>query len=299
MKTSLYTKVGKVVKKIFGIEDFSLFRKNVHKRLGMIFYHKKYTADDIITVMKEMGMKRGSLVCIHASMKEFYNYSGTTEELIDKILETIGGSGTLVMPAFPDVRLFSDTYIFDPINDKTGAGYLAEVFRKYKGVQRSINVQSSVCAIGPLTDYLCNDHHKSRDCWDTSSPWYRLCEKDGLIFNLGMPRNYISTFEHCVESILQYEHPYWAQFFTKEKVYKYYDEDKNVQMYKSITSEIERRPHEPTIFKWLTKNDWAHSKISNLEIKVFYSKSCLNKMLNLGRLGVSLYWVPSSKKYIF
>ena len=27
-------------------------------------------------------MKKGSVICIHASMKEFYNYQGTAEELI-------------------------------------------------------------------------------------------------------------------------------------------------------------------------------------------------------------------------
>jgi aminoglycoside 3-N-acetyltransferase len=114
-----------------------------------------------------------------------------------------------------------------------------------------------------------------------------------------MPHNYIGTFEHCVESILQYEHPYWAQFFTKERFDRFYDEDKQVHTYKSITSEIERRPYEPTIYKWLTINDWKYTKISNLKIKVFYSKNCLNKMLNLGRLGISLYWVPSTKKFVF
>lgn len=299
MKISLYTRLGKIVKNILGIDDFSLFRKNMHKRLGMILYHKKYTADDIVSTMRELGMKRGSLVCIHSSMKEFYNYKGTAEELINKILEVLGESGTLMMSAFPDVKLFSESYIFDSKNDKTGAGYLAEVFRKYEGVKRSINVQHSVCAIGPLSDYLCKDHHKSKDCWDSNSPWYRLCEKNGQVFNLGMPHNYIGTFEHCVESILQYEHEYWAQFFTKEKVYKYYNEEGQVQTYKNITSGIERRPYEPTIYKWFTNNDWKYTKISNLEIKVFYSKKCLDKMLCLGRLGISLYWIPSTKNHVF
>lgn len=299
MKTSSYTKIGKRVKHLFGIKDFSLFKKDLKKKIGRLYYQKKYSSDDIIKVMSEMGMKKGSLVCIHSSMKEFYNFNGTAEGLISKILDFIGPTGTLMMPAFPDVRLFTDYYIFDPQKDKTGAGYLSEVFRKYPGVKRSVNIQSSACAIGPLADYLCENHYKSKDCWDEMSPWYRLCEKDGLVFNLGMPRNYIATFEHCVESILQYEHPYWAQLFTKEKTWKYYNEDGEVRSYKNMICEIERRPHEPTIFKWFNENNWQHTKISNLEIKVFYSKKCLEKMLNLGRLGISLYWIPSTKKYSF
>lgn len=288
-----------IVKKMLGIKDFSLLKKNIHKNIGKLIYHKRYTSDDLIFIMERMGMKKGSLVCIHSSMKEFYNYDGTVEELISKILESIGSEGTLMMPAFPDYSLLKEGYIFDLESDRTGAGYLAETFRKYPEVQRSINVLHSVCAIGPLAEYLLKDHHKGTDCWDTMSPWYRLCENDGLIFNLGMPRNYIGTFEHCVESILKYEHPYWAQFFTRKETFYYYDANRNICSYVGFMSEIPRRTCEMRIFKWFSDLDWRISRISNLEIKVFYSKHCLDKMLNLGRIGVSLYWKPSTKKFKF
>lgn len=84
MKQSYLTTLGIIFKKITGIKDISLFRKNLHKRIGKLWYHKKYTADDIIAVMCQLGMKTGSIICIHASMKEFYNYQGTAEELIKK-----------------------------------------------------------------------------------------------------------------------------------------------------------------------------------------------------------------------
>lgn len=296
---SSYSKIALLIKKLLGIKDFSLLMKNFHKGVGKMLYYKKYTADGIVSVMQRMGMKDGSLVCIHASMKEFYNYKGTAIELIEKIIEVIGPNGTLMMPAFPDYSLLTDDYIFDKRVDKTGAGYLSEEFRKYPGVMRSINVNHSVCAIGPLADYLLSEHHKGINCWDELSPWYRLCEKDGLVFNIGMPRNYIGTFEHCVESVLQYEHPYWGQFFTRKKEYRYYNDTGGIEVYTNMINDIERRTRESKIFKWLTSNDWKYEKISNLEIKVFYSKNCLKKMICLGRLGISLYWMPSTNEYVF
>ena len=63
----------------------SLLRKDIHKRIGKLLYHQKYTADEIVETMCNLGMKKGSVICIHASMKEFYNYQGTAEELIKKI----------------------------------------------------------------------------------------------------------------------------------------------------------------------------------------------------------------------
>ena len=167
MHLSIYTRLGGFVKKVMGINDFSLFKKNVHKKIGRLIYHKKYSAHDIVLVMMNMGVQRGSVVCIHSSMKEFYNYKGTAKDLINEILCLIGPEGTLIMPAFPsNSQRYQEGYIFDKNDDPTGAGYLAEEFRKYPGVIRSINVQHSVCAIGKYADFLVKDHHLSHDCWD-------------------------------------------------------------------------------------------------------------------------------------
>lgn len=300
MRRSIYTRIARGIKTLTGIKDFSLLRKKIHREIGKIFYTEKYTVDDLISNMQAMGMTRGSVVCIHSSMKEFYNYTGTATELIASILKIIGPEGTLAMPAFPDYRYFQDPdYIFDRQNDKTGAGYLAETFRKYPGVKRSLNVQHAVCAIGKMADFILKDHLYSHDCWDKNSPWYRLCELNALIFNMGMPRAYIGTFHHCVESLLQYEHPYWAQFFNKMQSYRYYDEAREAKTYFTHVSKLERRTRESKLLRHFTSEDWQIRKISNLEIKVFYSKHCLDKMIALGRMGITVYYVPSPKKYKF
>ncbi len=283
-----------------GINDISLFRKNVHKRIGKILYHKKYSAKDIVSIMKDMGIQKGSVVCVHASMKEFYNYEGTASELIDSIIKEIGPEGTLVMPAFPVKTLTEKSnYIFNVNEDPTGAGYLAETFRKYPGVKRSINVIHSVCAIGKYADYLTKDHQFTHDCWDRNSPWQRMIELDAIVINLGMPRFYIGTFDHCVESILQYEHPYWAQFFTLRKEYKYYDEKGNVLTYINYTLEIDRRTRERQVFKYFSSDMMTECRLSNLLIKSFRSKPCFEKMLDLGRKGIGIYYVPDPKKFKF
>ena len=43
----------------------------------------------------------------------------------------------------------------------------------------------------------------------------------------------------------------------------------------------------------------TYTKISNLLINVFYAAPCLEKMLELGRRGITMYYVPSPKKYKF
>lgn len=297
---TFFSKVVPAIKKIVGIRDLSLWRKKWDKRIGKIIYHKKYNATELVNIMQKMGMKRGSVVCIHSSMMQFYNYHGTANELIDRILKVIGNDGTLMMPAFPPTpQKGYDNYVFDPTNDRTKAGFLAETFRKYPGVKRSNNVHHSVCAIGKYADYLTKDHTNGENCWDKTSPWYRICELGGLVFNLGLPRSYMGTFHHCVEAILCKEHPYWGQFFTYQQTYKYLDENGSIQTYQNYEGNLIRKTRKKKIFKYFTPEDWKIDRISNLEIKVFYAKNALEKMLELGRTGVSVYYIPSPKKFKF
>ncbi len=291
------------IKKILGISDISLFRKKLSKRIGKIVYHKRYNAQDLVRVMETLGLKEGSVVCIHASMMQFYNYTESAKDLIELILTKIGPEGTLVMPAFPQKpSLPYDQYVFDPNNEKTAAGHLAEVFRTYPGVLRSNNVHHSVCAIGKHAKYLIEDHTKGRNCWDEYSPWYRMCELNALIFNLGLPRSYMGTFHHCVEGILYKEKnlPYWSQFFTYSQKYKYLDKNGKICSYENLEDRnLLRKTYKKKVTRFFNEYDWRITKLSNLEIKVFYSKNALSKLISLGRQGITVYYLPSPKKYNF
>lgn len=302
MNRSIYTRLGILFKKITGIKDISLMRKNLHKRIGMLFYKKKYVTKDIIDAMSRMGVKPGSVVCIHASMKEFYNYQGTAQELIDAIINFITPEGTLMMPAMPfnDLRFVNlETYIFNPKTDKTAAGYLAETFRNYPDVYRSINIQHSVCAWGKHAKWLTQDHHKGLNCWDEFSPYHRMAQLGGIVVNLGMPDFYIGTFDHCVEAILYKEHPYWQQFINKQQTFRYYDENGKVCQYTCLTGDIDCRSREKRLIKYFGNDIHKQEKVSNLLINIFYASPCLEKMLELGRKGITMYYVPSPKKYTF
>lgn len=300
MQHSIITTLGIVLKKLTGIKDFSLLRKNIHKQWGKLVYHQTYSADDLVRVMCSLGMQQGSVVCIHASMKEFYNYQGSAEELIEKIQNVITPEGTLLMPAYPNPEIQQNsTYIFNVTRDKTAAGYLAETFRKSKNVKRSINVQHSVCAWGKHADWLLNDHAHCVNCWDENSPWYRMTTLNAMVFTLGLGEHYIGTFDHCVEALLYKEYPYWKQFFTKNKTYRYYTPQGQVKEYQCIEGELERRTHERTLIRHFSPSIYRKTKLSNLLIKVFESKPCLDIMLDLGRKGITMYYVPSPKKYKF
>jgi|SRR5690554_3042082 len=297
--------IRKLIKKFFGINGISLFVKKQKKKMLKKIYTKKYSADDLIAEMCKMGMEKGSVIFIHSSMTEFYNYTGTAQELIDKIINIIGEEGTLMMPAYPKNKSKlmgsnqSDNKIdFDVNNTPSGAGYLSEVFRTYPGVKRSINLQHSVCAYGKLAEYFTTEHHLSITAWDEKSPYYKMSQTETLVFAFGLPY-FLGTMIHCTESLLKDKYQYFSMFFTKNSSYSYKDKNGEIGIHNFLTHKVERKRDKKRIIKkYFDKNEFHTVKISNLRIEIVKAKYTLDLFLDLAERGITMYSKPSPDNYI-
>ena len=301
----LRKKLIRIAKRILGIPQnqtltLRSFQKYFRLRFGPWVYKKKINTKDSIEEMKKMGMKNGSNIFIHSTWDEMYNYNGSEENLIDAILEVIGPEGTLIMPALPLLRKGK---IFDVKKSITGAGTLAETFRRYPGVKRSINVQHSVCALGPQSDFLLKEHHLGESCWDEKSPYFRLSQIDALVFTLGLRRYYIGTMLHCVESVLRKSYPYYSSFYTREPVkHEYIDYDGEHKYYYCYDNRYVRYKFFATkrmTKKHFNKNWYACSQISNLIIGVYHAKEIIPHLINLGKKGIDVYQNSGKRGYKF
>ena len=293
----------KLVKKAFKINNLSVFIQKKKKSIFRQIYKKKYTTDDIIEKMKLMGMRKGAVVFIHSSMTEFYNFIGTPEELITKIIETIGEDGTLMMPAYPKSKnILSEEYQidgvdFDVLKTPSGAGYLTEVFRNYHGVKRSINQQHSVCAWGKLAEFFVSEHHLSQTPWDEQSPYYKMTLTNTLVFSLGLPY-FLPTVYHCTESLLRQKYKYFNLFFEKKITYSYRDENNNIGIHEMFICGINRRTNNKrTIKKYFKPKEFSQCKLSNLWIEMVYAKYIVDLFINLAENGITIFFEPPSKKY--
>lgn len=304
-------KVKNAVKDLFGISDWTYQKKRIKKSIGRHFYKKKYNADELIDKMASMGMEPGDIVFLHSSMMEFYNYQGTGEEFIEKLIAFLGPDGTLAMPAFPKNKLSlcksckteeyhgdEDPIKFDVRNTPTGAGYLPELFRKMPGVKRSINIQHSVCAIGKWADYLTCDHHLSLTAWDEKSPYYRLTLLKAKVFSLGLP-SFVSTVIHCTESMLYGKYEYFDQFFDQAISYNYLDENGKQGTHNMRTSFIERHPNKKLylVKNYFEEGKYLKGKISNLSIRMADASYTLNRFMELAEQGIVMYSQPNPRKY--
>ena len=225
----------------------------------------------------------------------------SAKELIAEIIEEIGEGGTLMMPAYPKskpISKFDDKVNFDVNHTPSGAGYLTEVFRKYAGVKRSINIQQSVCAYGKLADYFVSEHHYSVTNWDEFSPYYKMSMMNTLVFSFGLPY-FLGTIIHCTESVLRTKYAYFQMFFKKEKKYKYIDADGNIGEQCYWTHDFARkRSKKKIIKKYFNKAQFHHTKISNLRIEMIDAKYTLDLYLQLADCGITMYSIPSPKRYL-
>ena len=295
------------IKKILGIsatEGLSIesLLKCWHLRLGPYFYKHKYDAKEVVSAMQRAGLKEGSVVFIQSSWSEFYNCISSEEELIEEILKAIGPNGTLAMACMPLIRKGK---IFNVRKSVTKAGLLAETFRKYPNVKRSINVRHSVCALGPMADYLVSEHHMGETPWDEKSPYYKLSKIDALVFGLGLGKYWIGTIVHCVESLLKNEVPYYNDMFFKEKKeYHYIDYDGVEKSYWNYDMPVNGPKIRVSSYfknrhicrKYLNNH---YQQVSNLQISCWSAEEVVNTLVSLGRKGIDCFMLPSKKGYKF
>lgn len=300
-------KFKKFIRKCVGIptnEDLSINNMLHHWRLkyGPMIYKRKYSANDVVTAMCKAGMKEGSVVFIQSSWSEFYNCTSSEEELIAEILKAIGPEGTLAMACMPLMRKGK---VFNVKKTVTSAGLLAETFRKYPGVKRSIHERHSVCAIGPQADYLLSEHHLGETAWDKKSPYYKLSTIGALIFGLGLGKYWVGTIIHCVDSLLKDEIPYYHDlFFSYKTEYRYIDYDGQEKTYWNYDMpETGSKIRVGSYFKnrhicrkYLHNH---YQQVSNLQISCWNADEVVPVLVNLGRRGIDSNLLPSKKGYKF
>ncbi|MBT3377616.1 MAG: AAC(3) family N-acetyltransferase [Lentisphaerae bacterium] len=111
------------------------------------------TRADIHAGLKALDLGPGSAAMVHSSLSAFGHVQGGADAVIDALLDTIGATGTLVMPTFTWGEFHARKQVtFDTRHTVCETGRIPETFRQRQGVTRSLHVCHSVAACGPGTD---------------------------------------------------------------------------------------------------------------------------------------------------
>jgi aminoglycoside 3-N-acetyltransferase len=162
------------------------------------------TKDELKKAFSEVGLRSGMAVLLHSSMHGLGYVVNGALDVIDALLEILGESGTLLMPAHtgqltdptdwrnpPIPSRFCETVKqcmrqFDPKTTPVrNRGIIAQTFLSYPGVHRSSHPLNSVSAKGAQAAYFTEDHdlHSSEGI---QSPIGRLYEQDGYVLLMGV-----------------------------------------------------------------------------------------------------------------
>lgn len=157
----------------------------------------------IVKDLRNLGIKDGDILFVHSSLRSIGFVEGGADTVIDALLEAIGPSGTLVMPAFSYVNgsmleTLQRGIVFDPQKAPVVVGTIPETFRKRLGVRRSIHPTHSVCALGAKAEWITSGAENAPTNFGPGTPSYKIMEENGFILGLGCHFGHC-TYTHVIE----------------------------------------------------------------------------------------------------
>ena len=163
------------------------------------------TAQSMLSVLRELGIKEGDSVLVHSSFKSLGEVEEGAKTVIDAFEAAVGKEGTLVFPTLCMTE-FDKVYETWHIDKPSDAGYLTNYFRLLDGAVRSNQATHSVAARGKHAKYLTETHGETGKRYgiygDTpfsaDSPWEKMYHMNTKVVMIGVDLRKC-TFRHYVE----------------------------------------------------------------------------------------------------
>lgn len=160
--------------------------------------------EDLKIGFRKLGLAEGDNVIVHASLGALGFVCGGAQPVIEALLETVGESGTIMMPtqSWKNLDPKAGVHWEEPeewwqiIRDNWPAyeaeitptntmGAVAEMFRKWPGAKRSSHPARSFAAKGKHAEYLIANHDLC-DIFGEESPIGKLYALDGKVLLIGV-----------------------------------------------------------------------------------------------------------------
>jgi len=167
---------------------------------------------------REISRRVGSdfdILMVHSAFDRMTPmFRGSVSDLKKMLIGVCGPDRTLAMPAFffggsdyDAVHYYRQKPVFDSRKTPSQMGLLSELFRRHKGVSRSLHPTHSVCALGPLAEELTGRHHLDPYGCGQDSPFGVMDSHRTIIVGLGLPYFRCLTHVHYAEQFMGNEFP--------------------------------------------------------------------------------------------
>lgn len=157
-----------------------------------------------------LGVREGGVLLVHSSLSALGHVDGGPETVIQGLLGALGQEGTLLMPALTYETVTRGSPTFDVRRTPSNVGAIPEYFRTRPGTHRSVHPTHSVCAVGPMTGALLDEHPLDDTPCGPHSPFHKLRDVGGQLLMLGCglcPNTSMHAIEQMVVPPYLYSEP--------------------------------------------------------------------------------------------
>ena len=141
------------------------------------------TTAKIAADLRRLGIQFGDLILVHSSLSALGVVPGVAETVVRGLLQAIGKSGTLLMPALSYEQ--KPHHLHNTRLTPSNVGAIPEHFRLREGTLRSVHPTHSVCGVGPAAAELLREHIKDHTPCGPHSPFNRMIAWGAKIVMLG------------------------------------------------------------------------------------------------------------------
>jgi aminoglycoside N3'-acetyltransferase len=161
-------------------------------------------------VLAKLGVPRDRLLYVQGSADWIQKAGFDAADVIPTLLGWAGAHGTLVMPSYP----FSTTHheyletgpVYDVRRTPAAIGLVPEIFRRTKGVVRSLDPDFCVAAIGVEAEAIVGTAPAAPDPFGPDSSYQRMLGRGATLVGLGVSLN-TSSFIHVIDSRAEAGYP--------------------------------------------------------------------------------------------
>lgn len=157
--------------------------------------------------LTRLGVSRGDILMVHASQKQNSGFSGRPIDIVRALQEAVGDDGLVVMPSMTytdssEAFLQRET----AMNVRTSPskmGLISEVFRRGKGVERSLSPTHPLLVWGGRAAQFVQGHEQTDRPFGPDSPFQRLLDQNAKILCIDAIPETI-TYTHFLEDRIQH-----------------------------------------------------------------------------------------------
>jgi aminoglycoside 3-N-acetyltransferase len=171
-------------------------------RSFLIRRFRSYGPPELEAALRALGLAEGDTLLVHAGFTPWSGFTGTPQDLIERLRRIVGDEGNLLMMSMAYTSS-AQAYLergepFDVKRTMSRMGLVTEVFRRRRDVHRSLNPVHPVLARGPRAEWLVAEHDATPFSCGEDTPLERLARLDGKILLFDV--SYITaTFLHHLE----------------------------------------------------------------------------------------------------